>query len=358
MRYRMLMLFVATLLSACCAADEPELPLPEDTLAAIDLDGVKARLKQQKVSLTVSLTEPLVALGRQLFFDPILSEDNSVSCATCHRPASGFTAPDAVAVGIRRQKGARNTPTILNRAFGKSQFWDGRADSLEEQSLKPIANPLEMGSSVDTAVDRLRSSEQYPALFAAAFNSKSNGAAVTEARLGQALAAFERTLLTAPSVVDRFQDGDYSALTTEQRQGLWIFESRGKCWKCHSGDNYSDESFHNIGVSFAQQDPDPGRSRVTGKESDLRRFRTPTLRQLTLTAPYMHDGSLKTLKDVVEFYNRGGSQEDSQLDPRISPLGLSDAEVSQLVAFLKALSKQADSRTAATEESKVPTPGQ
>ena len=156
----MLMIYTATFLSACCAAAEPQLPLPEDTLAAIDLDQVKARLKQHKVSLNVSLTGPLVALGRQLFFDPILSEDNSVSCATCHRPANGFAAPDAVAIGIRKQKGTRNTPTILNRALGKSQFWDGRADSLEEQSLKPIANPLEMGSSVKAAVDRLKSSDR------------------------------------------------------------------------------------------------------------------------------------------------------------------------------------------------------
>lgn len=358
MSYRILMISTATFLSACCAADEPQLPLPEDTLAAIDLDQVKARLKQHKVSLNVSLTGPLVALGRQLFFDPILSEDNSVSCATCHRPANGFAAPDAVAIGIRKQKGTRNTPTILNRALGKSQFWDGRADSLEEQSLKPIANPLEMGSSVKAAVDRLKSSERYPVLFEAAFDSKNNVPTISETRLAQALAAFERTLLTPPSIVDRFQDGDYSSLTKEQRQGLWIFESRGKCWKCHSGDNYSDESFHNIGVSFAQANPDPGRSDVTGRESDLRRFRTPTLRQLTQTAPYMHDGSLKTLKDVVEFYNQGGSQGDSRLDPRIEPLGLSEAEVTQLVAFLKALSQQADSGKAAPEKAGLPTPGQ
>ena len=345
------------LLSACTPGDETPLPLPTDELPPFDLDYVTRTLRKTQAMPATTLSAPLVALGRRLFFDPILSKDASISCATCHRPKHGFAAPDPVAVGFGHQKGTRNTPTILNRAHGRSQFWDGRAASLEEQALKPIANPIEMGSSVEAALTRLRAADEYPKLFQKAFPDDSSAdRVITEKRLAAALAAFERTLLTRPTVVDQFQDGRYAALTREQRQGLWIFESRGACWKCHSGHNYSDEAFHNIGVSFQQPTPAPGRSAVSGKKSDLRKFRTPTLRQLERTAPYMHDGSLKTLEEVVQFYNRGGSQSDPNLDPRIEPLGLSETEIQYLVAFLKALSQPAAPGLKILQQS--PTPGQ
>ncbi len=154
-----------------------------------------------------------------------------------------------------------------------------------------------------------------------------------------ALAAFQRTLLAGNSPVDQFQAGDYEALTRDERQGLWIFESRGRCWKCHTGNNYSDETFHNTGVGFGIPKRDLGRFEVTKLATDKARFKTPTLRALVQTAPYMHDGSIRTLREVVEFYNVGGTAEDPNLDPEMKPLSLSDKEIDQLVAFLNALSR-------------------
>lgn len=319
------------------AAHAPLLPI--DTLPKeLDL----ARASEQWAQLSGqpeghAFSANRVALGRRLFFDPILSKDRTVSCASCHQPKHGFASPDPKAVGIGGQTGPRNAPTVLNRGLGKLQFWDGRANSLEEQALQPIANSRELGHSVEGAVASLRADSTYPEQFRLAFEADES---VTSENLGKALASFQRALLTGDSPVDKFQSGDYDALTSDERQGLWIFESRGQCWKCHSGNNYTDESFHNTGIGYGRKDRDLGRFEVTKKAADKAKFKTPTLRAIAQTAPYMHDGSLKTLKDVVDFYNIGGNSDDPQRDRELKPLGLSVKELAHLVAFLKAVSRE------------------
>jgi cytochrome c peroxidase len=315
-------------------AAEPSVT-PRDTLPAnLSLEAVPRGLDAKRpVPADNPLTAAKVRLGRRLFFDPILSGDGTVSCASCHQPAHGFAGPTPYAVGIGGQRTSRNAPTLLNRAYGKAFFWDGREPTLEGQALRPIENPLEMGASLPEAVRRLRAHREYPALFREVFPD-----GVTAPNVGRALASFERVLLTGDSRVDRFRAGDVRTLGERERHGLWLYESRGRCWRCHSGRNLTDEAFHNTGVGWGKEPADPGRYAVTHQESDRGRFKTPTLRGLTATAPYMHDGSLATLEDVVEFYNRGGVR-NPHLDEAIVALGLSKEEVGDLVAFLKALSE-------------------
>lgn len=341
-------LFVSCVIciSACYAlGNERKAPeLPADNLpAVIDIEQVPQSITLPRTNPNDNLlTAAKVALGRKLFFDPVLSKDHTVSCASCHQPNHGFASPDKKAIGINGQVGERNAPTVVNRAYGKHFFWDGRASSLEEQALKPIENKAEMGNSLQEVVRRLRSNEEYVRTFHLAYAQDGEMLSerfTTAENLAKSLAAFQRTLLTVDSPVDRFQAGDFSALTTAQKRGLWIFESRGGCWKCHSGDNYTDERFHNTGIGFGSDPPDQGRFRVTGNEKDRGKFKTPTLRGAAKTAPYMHDGSLATLRDVVEFYNQGGNKHAPNVDPRIQPLGLTSEEIDTLVDFLAALSQ-------------------
>ena len=335
---------------AWSAAEEPPAPppLPRDTLAAelpwaevpLGLGGAPEAPDDNQT------TRPRVELGRKLFFDPVLSVDRTVACASCHDPAHGFADAAPRAVGVEGRRGTRNAPSLLNRAYGRSFFWDGRTKTLEEQALEPIANPLEMGGRVSDVVARLRADAGYRAAFSAAYPD-----GVTAQNLGRALAAFERTLLSGGSRVDRFQAGDLTALNDSQRVGLWLFESRGQCWRCHRGPNYTDEKFHNTGVAALQSQPDPGRCAVTGDESDRGRFKTPGLRGVARTAPYMHDGSLATLREVVDYYNRGGGRATG-LDPAIKPLNLSSEDVGHLVDFLEAL--DGEDRWAADRQARIP----
>jgi cytochrome c peroxidase len=308
-------------------------PLPKDSLPAeLPLDAVPLGLARDfSIPEGNRLTPQRVRLGRKLFFDPLLSADGTVACASCHDPGHGFANNAPQAVGILGKLGTRNAPSLLNRSYGRSFFWDGRAATLEAQALEPIANPLELGSQVSDVVARLASDAEYRDAFATAYDD-----GVTADNLGRALAAFERVLLSGDNPVDRFQAGDASALTDVQRQGLWVFESRGRCWRCHQGPNYTDEAFHNTGVASLQAMPDRGRQAVTGDEADQGRFKTPSLRDVSRSGPYMHDGSLATLRDVVEFYNRGGGK-NARLDPAITPLGLTSKEIESLLEFLKAL---------------------
>ncbi|HEX5443243.1 MAG TPA: cytochrome c peroxidase [Pirellulales bacterium] len=276
-------------------------------------------------------TPERVRLGRKLFFDPRLSADGTVACASCHDPAHGFASAAPRAIGILGRVGTRNAPSLLNRAYGKSFFWDGRSQTLEDQALEPIANPLEMGAAVGDVVARLNADPEDRAAFDAAY-----AGGVTAENLGRALAAFERAIVSGGSRVDRFQAGEVAALNDSQRIGLWLFESRAQCWRCHRGPNYTDEKFHNTGVAALQAKPDAGRHGATHDEADRGHFKTPGLRDVSRTAPYMHDGSLATLRDVVEYYNRGGGQ-SAGLDRAIKPLGLSREEVNHLVAFLESL---------------------
>jgi cytochrome c peroxidase len=318
--------------SALQGADVP-LP-PQDTLPAVlDLQTIPLGLDQDRPAARDNpLTKAKVQLGRRLFFDPILSADGTVACASCHSPAHGFADGERFPAGIGGKRNRRNAPTLLNRAYGGAFFWDGRETTLEGQALRPIDSPLEMGGTVAVAVERLRKRKDYADQFRAAFPE-----GVTAENLARALASFERVLLTGNSRVDRFRAGEIAALNAGERHGLWLYESRGGCWRCHRGPNFTDESFHNTGVGWGKTPSDIGRYEHTHNQADRGRFKTPTLRGLRATAPYMHDGSLATLQEVVEFYNRGCTA-NPNLDPAITPLGLSENDVKDLVAFLQALS--------------------
>ena len=214
-------------------------------------------------------------------------------------------------------------------------FWDGRAKTLEEQVLLPIENPLEFDHSVAEVLKSLRESPAWRRDFDRAFP----GGGLSAQTLARALAAFVRSLVLADSPVDRFHRGHSAALTAVEKRGLWLFESKGQCWQCHSGFNFSDESFHNTGIAWRQPKKDPGRGGVTRKKEEMRSFKTPTLRGLVRTAPYMHDGSLATLEAVVDYYDQGGEAADPLQDPRIRPLRLTREDKAALVALLKALAR-------------------
>lgn len=272
-----------------------------------------------------------VALGRQLYFDKRLSADGTVSCATCHHPDTGWTDQSPVSTGIGGQKGARSAPTVINASYNLFQFWDGRAGSLEEQAVGPIENPIEMGETHENVVKKLNAIPGYREQFQAVF-----GTDVTIEGIGKAIAAFERTVVSGNSPYDRYQAGDKSALSEEAARGLELFNGKARCSQCHVGFNLSDGIFHNIGVGMDAEKPDLGRFEVTGEDKDRGAFKTPILRDLTRTAPYMHDGSEATLEDVVKYYDKGGFANE-WLDEKMEPLNLTDQEKADLVAFMKSL---------------------
>lgn len=275
----------------------------------------------------------VVLLGRRLFFDPILSRDSTVACASCHRPERGFADPRRVSLGVDHQSGRRNVPTLINRVWGRSFSWDGRIETLKEQVLEPITAPDELGLSLPAAVGRLRSNRAYRDLFRSALER-----APEAESLALSLTAYVRSIRAADSPFDRLVQGDERALTEVQRRGLELFRGRARCDRCHSGALLTDESFHNTGVAWRNGTPsDSGRALLTGRPEHVGAFKTPTLRELPRTAPYMHDGNLATLDEVVEFYD-GGGHPNPALDPLIRPLGLSPNEKSALVSFLRALS--------------------
>jgi cytochrome c peroxidase len=274
-----------------------------------------------------------VELGRYLYFDRRLSADDTVSCASCHAPEHGFTDGAPVSTGIKGQKGGRSAPTVINRVYSLAQFWDGRASSLEEQAKGPMANPIEMGNTHDGVVTRLQGVAGYRPLFAKAFGSDE----ITIDRVAQAIACFERTVLSGNAPYDRYKAGNRSAMSVAQVRGMKVFFDKAQCDRCHEGGNFTLNAYANIGVGADKPEPDVGRFAVTKDARDWGVFKTPTLREIEHTAPYMHDGSLKTLDEVVEFYNKGGVP-NKNLDANIKPLHLSDQEKGDLVAFLKALS--------------------
>lgn len=275
-------------------------------------------------------TRDKVALGKQLFFNPRLSGDNSMSCATCHAPDKAFTD------GLPRAKGhgdktlARNTPTLVNVGLQSRLMWDGRASSLEEQALLPIQSPEEMKQSLDELERELNAIPAYGELFMKVF-----GTAATREAIAKALAAFERTLVMKPSDYDRYVRGDHDALSPAAERGRELFFGEAGCSRCHSGPLLSDGKLYRLGVSFS----DGGRGEVTGKSEDKGKFKTPPLRNVTRTAPYMHDGSLETLDDVVTFYYRSAPTATADgLPLDIEPLlGRSYSEIADLVAFLESL---------------------
>jgi cytochrome c peroxidase len=279
------------------------------------------------------ITPAKIELGKLLYFDPRLSVDGTISCATCHDPQKAFTDHRPVARGVGDEEGRRNSPTVLNAAYHYFQFWDGRAGSLEEQAKGPIENPVEMAMPHDLAVQRLRSIEGYRPYFEAAFGD----GAVDMDRVAKAIATFERTLLSGNSAWDRYVYGDEEdALDPAAQRGLALFEGKANCTRCHLGFHLTDGLFHNLGVGMDSEEPDLGRYEVTGQEQDKGAFKTPTLRDIQRTGPYMHDGSVKTLEEVVDLYVRGG-EENPWLDVNMEPLDLDEQEIQDLLAFLRSL---------------------
>jgi cytochrome c peroxidase len=271
-------------------------------------------------------------LGKLLYYDTRLSGDNTVSCATCHSPQFAYTDGKPVSTGIRGQKGGRSAPTVINRAYSLAQFWDGRAATLEAQAIGPIANPIEMDQSHESCVNKLRGIAGYRQLFAKAFGTEE----FTIDHVAKAIATFERTVLSGNSPYDRYKAGNKSAMTPSQIRGMDVYFNKAKCDQCHEGINFTSNAYHNLGVGTDKPNPDEGRFAVTKNPADWGAFKTPTLREIARTAPYMHDGSLATLEDVVEFYDKGGIP-NKNLDKTMKPLKLTAQEKSDLVAFLKAL---------------------
>jgi cytochrome c peroxidase len=309
-------------------AANPIVPLPTAPLGA----------EIQLASLPDPPTPARVRLGRWLFYDVRLSHDRTLACSTCHRPEHAFSEPTPHSTGIGRQEGARKAPTFINQAVTlfPHYFWDGRAASLEEQALGPIANPIEMGNTHDGMVDTLRHVSAYGPYFKEAFGSDE----ITKERVAKAIADYERTRISGNSPVDRWRlNRDEAAVSDQVKQGYDLFFGKAKCNQCHLGNNYTDSLFHNIGVGYDPKTKtfrDEGRSAISRKREDTGAFKTPGLREVTRHAPYMHDGSVATLKEVVELYNRGG-EKNPYLDPKIQPLALTPAEVDAVVAFMQAL---------------------
>jgi len=286
-------------------------------------------------------TADTVALGRKLYFDTKLSADDTIACASCHNPAKGYTDNAQFSSGVGGKLGGRNAPTVLNAAYHPLQFWDGRAPSLEAQSEGPIANPVEMNLAHVECVNLLGKNAEYNALFAKAFGP----GPVTMDKIRKSIASFERTIVSGNSPFDKYQfGGAKKAMKPAAIRGLALFTNKEKtnCVTCHTIEQnfalFSDGKFHNLGVGLTAEGElkDMGRFDQTKAEADKGAFRTPTLRNIALTGPYMHDGSQKTLRQVVDFYVGGGSS-NPQLDKEIKQLKLSEGERQDLVAFLESL---------------------
>lgn len=325
---------------------------------------------EQHVPADNAMTRAKVILGKDLFFDPRLSADDTVSCAHCHQANMAFTDQKPVSEGIDGKTGTRSAPTVLNSMFHPSLFWDGRALSLEDQAKQPLINPVEMGmESHEAVVEKVTGLDGYPAQFQEVF-----GGEVTIDRIAQAIAAFERTQVSGDSPFDRFVAGDTNAISASAKRGWELFRGKAACQICHTfipeaSPFFTDFKFHNLGIGARkvkgfdkraqeitklaerkelttaaidelalsdQEASELGRFLVTMQPQDLGAFKTPTLRDLELTAPYMHDGSIKTLKDVVRFYNKGGHA-SKYLDPLIRPLGLTNEQMNDMVEFMKSL---------------------
>ena len=278
-------------------------------------------------------------LGWLLFFDTRLSSDGTVSCASCHSPEFAFTDGSPVSTGIGKQKGGRSAPSVINRVYGAAMFWDGRAASLEEQAKGPIANSIEMTIEKDAnkahtaVVDRLRQVKDYQQRFKNVFGTDD----FTIDHVAKAIATFERTILSGNSPYDKFKAGDKNALSESQQRGMKIFFSNNaRCDSCHDGAAFTTNQFANVGIGMDKPNPDLGRYNVTKNEADKGAFKTPGLRDIARTGPYMHDGSLKTLNEVVEHYNKGGIK-NKWLHQDIKPLNLTVQDKKDLVEFLHGL---------------------
>jgi cytochrome c peroxidase len=331
-------------------AAEP-VPTPEQVKAAI------GHLGPVPVSPGNPLSAAKAALGKKLFTDTRLSGDGSLSCQTCHLPDHGYATPQALGPAYPSQQERRNSPTLINVAYNQPLIWDGRAPDLDKQALGPVKNILHMNNDVDLLVEQLKVDGDYLEAFRKAYGD----AGIDAGRIAAALASFERTLVFDDSPLDRYMDGDPAALDAAQQRGLTLFLGKAKCIQCHRGPNLTDNQFHDLAVpdqaivdnpqilaairfdaqrmglpDWAQLTRDPGRELVSKDPADRGKFRTMGLRNIESSPPYMHNGALATLADVVTFYDRGGG-DDPHKSPLLKPLGLSDDERRDLLAFLRAL---------------------
>lgn len=271
------------------------------------------------------ITAEKIELGRRLFNDRRLSRDRTIACSSCHDPDHAFSKPDAISPGVFGRRGRRNAPALINRGWGRSFFWDGRVATLEEQVLNPIEDPNEMDLPIAEASQR---------------------AGVSPQRMSRALATYIRSIMSGNAPYDRYVNGDRTALSAEAKSGLKVFRGKGNCTACHVGPNFTDEKLHNTGIAWAGQAGRPetagvfrdeGGAAISGKPEDRGAFKTPTLREIERSAPYMHDGSLRSLDEVVDYYDRGGNRH-VLVDPEVRPIGLTASEKHALTALLRSLS--------------------
>ena len=268
------------------------------------------------------------ALGKMLFFDPRLSKNRNMTCATCHNPSFGWEDATSTSVGAKNTHLSRHTPTILNVAWGQSFFWDGRAKTLEEQAKGPIESDVEMNLPIAEAVNRLKKVKSYQAWFSKIFGSQG----ITGENITKAIATFERTVVSGQAPFDLWIEGDSSAISPQAIRGFELFNGKARCSTCHLGWNFTDNQFHDIGLNT----PDQGLMKLTNKNKDAFAFKTPSLRNISQRAPYMHNGSLRTLTEVINHYLSGGIRRTS-LSPLMTPLPLTPQEVEDLTAFLHTL---------------------
>jgi cytochrome c peroxidase len=308
--------------------------------------GAAAGLPPVPVPEGNPLTPAKVELGEKLFFDPGLSADRTISCASCHRPERYFTDDRPLSRGIGQQAGERNTLSVLNSGYTSNLLWDGRSVSLEDQVRYPVTHPREMNMTSEKVEDYLAASPDYPALFKRAFGEDW----IAWENVCQALASFERTLVSGNAPFDRYLAGNPKAIPAEARRGWDLFRGKAGCIGCHSYDAahpfFTDFEFHNTGIGWSGEKPDLGRYQITKVREEKGAFRTPSLRNVAKTAPYMHDGSLPDLASVVDHFVAGGKA-NPLLDPKIHPLSLNAAEKRDLIAFLESLTgEMVDPRSA------------
>lgn len=362
---------ISAVTAASQAANPPPIPKPGPLAQPRSLQQVGLPINQTRATIPPDnpQTPQKIALGAKLFFDGRLSADGTVACATCHDPARAFTDGRPVSIGIHGQIGQRNSPTVLNALYNKTQFWDGRVTTLEEQAELPIISPVEMGQpSMDAAVARIQIIEEYQEAFQSVFRRPPNGP-----DLRRALASYERALLSFNSPFDRFIAGYGNAIDDSAKRGWKLFNGQARCNKCHALTvnqpnlaTFTDNDFHNIGIgptrrkilSLARRSKKLiksgnsaeidraanqtqlsalGRFLLTGNRLDIAAFKTPNLRNVLMTAPYFHDGSQATLWDVMDHYNKGGDSKNPFLDPIIEPLALTEDDINDLVALLVSL---------------------
>src|SRR6266550_3499015 len=380
---------IVTLIVGCERSAEKVSPkgptTPEaDTLAqpkSLQQVGVPVQLTGDAISADNTQSPEKISLGQKLFFDRRLSADSTVSCSTCHNPDLAFTDRKSTSVGIKGRVGQRNAPTVLNALYNKTQFWDGRVNTLEKQAALPIVNSVEMGQpNLDAAVAQIAAVEEYQQAFRNVFGRPPNSP-----DLMRAIASYERTQLSFDSPFDHFIAGDKNAIDESAKRGWELFNNQARCNKCHAltettrdVTNLIDNDFHNIGVLIVQHKVVPlarqaeqlvktgdtsaidqaaiqtemsalGRFLITKKEPDIASFKTPNIRNVLVTGPYFHDGSQETLWDVVDHYNKGAGLQDPYLDQDIQPLALTENDIDDLVAFMASLTSPNYKEQGATE---------